>query len=43
MDLWLRRLSRAHEILDAQGVKLYTWRRREDVIKEAEGAMRERR
>jgi phosphatidate phosphatase APP1 len=41
VDLWLRRLARAHEILDAQGVKLYTWRRGEDVIAEAEGIVRE--
>ncbi len=41
VDLWLRRLSRAHELLDAQGVKLYTWRRGEDVIAEAEGIVRE--
>lgn len=41
VDLWLRRLARAHETLDAQGVKLYTWRRGEDVIAEAEGIVRE--
>ena len=41
VDLWLRRLARAHELLDAQGVKLYTWRRGEDVIAEAEGIVRE--
>ena len=41
VDLWLRRLARAHEMLDAQGVKLYTWRRGEDVIAEAEGIVRE--
>ncbi|KAK4039949.1 hypothetical protein C8A01DRAFT_46676 [Parachaetomium inaequale] len=41
VDLWLRRLARAHEILDAQGVKLYTWRRGDDVIAEAEGIVRE--
>jgi phosphatidate phosphatase APP1 len=40
VDLWLRRLARAHSILDAQGVKLYTWRRGEDVIAEAEGIVR---
>ncbi|KAK3302574.1 uncharacterized protein B0T15DRAFT_487650 [Chaetomium strumarium] len=40
VDLWLRRLARAHDILDAQGVKLYTWRRGEDVIAEAEGIVR---
>ncbi|KAK4155177.1 hypothetical protein C8A00DRAFT_42145 [Chaetomidium leptoderma] len=41
VDLWLRRLARAHEILDAQGVQLYTWRRGDDVIAEAEGIVRE--
>jgi phosphatidate phosphatase APP1 len=41
VDLWLRRLSRAHEILDTQGVKLYTWRRGEDVVREAEGIVRQ--
>ncbi|KAK0666195.1 hypothetical protein QBC41DRAFT_231175, partial [Cercophora samala] len=41
VDLWLRRLSRAHETLDGMGVPLYTWRRGEDVIKEAEGIVKE--
>ena len=41
VDLWLRRLARAHETLDAHGVKLYTWRRGEDVIAEARGIVRE--
>ncbi|KAK3322615.1 hypothetical protein B0H66DRAFT_473176, partial [Apodospora peruviana] len=41
MDLWRRRLARAHEILGEQGVPLYTWRRGEDVIKEAEGIVRD--
>ncbi|KAL1839735.1 hypothetical protein VTJ49DRAFT_1201 [Mycothermus thermophilus] len=41
VDLWLRRLARAHELLDAQGVRLYTWRRGEDVLAEAEGIVRE--
>ncbi|KAL2263340.1 hypothetical protein VTK26DRAFT_7220 [Humicola hyalothermophila] len=41
VDLWLRRLARAHEVLDAHGVKLYTWRKGEDVIKEAEGIVKE--
>ncbi|KAK4143895.1 uncharacterized protein C8A04DRAFT_28466 [Dichotomopilus funicola] len=40
-ELWLRRLERAHELLDRQGVKLYTWRRGEDVIAEAEGIVKE--
>jgi phosphatidate phosphatase APP1 len=41
VDLWLRRLARAHEILDAHGVKLYTWRRGDEVTAEAEGIVRE--
>ncbi|KAK4188673.1 hypothetical protein QBC35DRAFT_514594 [Podospora australis] len=41
VDLWLRRLARAHETLDELHVPLYTWRRGEDVIKEAEGIVRE--
>ncbi|KAL2136593.1 hypothetical protein VTI74DRAFT_2898 [Chaetomium olivicolor] len=41
LDMWLRRLARAHEILDANGVKLYTWRKGDDVIAEAEGIVRE--
>ncbi|KAK3682749.1 hypothetical protein B0T22DRAFT_502005 [Podospora appendiculata] len=41
LDLWRRRLARAHESLDALGVPLYTWRRGEDVIMEAEGIVRE--
>ncbi|KAK3942358.1 ATP-dependent RNA helicase DRS1 [Diplogelasinospora grovesii] len=41
VDLWRRRLARAHEQLDQQGVVLYTWRRGEDVIAEAEGIVKE--
>ncbi|KAL2164032.1 hypothetical protein VTH06DRAFT_3246 [Thermothelomyces fergusii] len=41
VDLWLMRLARAHETLDAQGVKLYTWRRGQDVMAKAEGLVRE--
>ncbi|KAL2123424.1 hypothetical protein VTJ04DRAFT_3879 [Mycothermus thermophilus] len=41
VELWLRRLARAHELLDSRGVRLYTWRRGEDVIAEAEGIVRE--
>ncbi|KAL2156567.1 hypothetical protein VTH82DRAFT_1312 [Thermothelomyces myriococcoides] len=41
VDLWLMRLARAHQTLDAQGVKLYTWRRGQDVIAEAEGLVTE--
>ena len=37
LDLWNRRLERAHEELDALGVALYTWRRGQDVIEEAVG------
>ncbi|KAK0645843.1 hypothetical protein B0T16DRAFT_412045 [Cercophora newfieldiana] len=41
LDLWRQRLARAHEILDQQGVQLYTWRKGDDVIKEAEGIVKE--
>jgi ATP-dependent RNA helicase DDX27 len=41
VELWLRRLARAHELLDSRGVRLYTWRRGEEVIAEAEGIVRE--
>lgn len=37
LELWRRRLARAHEVLDAQGVRLYTWRRGQDVEAEAVG------
>ena len=37
LDLWRRRLQRAQETLDEQGIALYTWRRGEDVIQEAVG------
>lgn len=40
VDLWLRRLSRAHEVLDGIGVQLYTWRNGRDVIREAEGIVK---
>ncbi|KAH6636059.1 hypothetical protein F5144DRAFT_619513 [Chaetomium tenue] len=39
--LWLQRLAMAHETLDKQGVKLYTWRKGDDVIAEAEGIVRD--
>jgi len=39
--LWRRRLARAHEILDEQGVQLYTWKKGDDVIKEAEGIVKQ--
>ncbi|KAL2270477.1 hypothetical protein VTJ83DRAFT_2661 [Remersonia thermophila] len=41
VDLWLRRLARARELLDAQGVRLHTWRRGDDVADEAERIVRE--
>ncbi|KAK7413822.1 hypothetical protein QQX98_007316 [Neonectria punicea] len=40
LELWRRRLAAAHEQLDELGVKLYTWRRGSDVIKEAEGIVK---
>ncbi|KAL3954652.1 hypothetical protein ACCO45_010215 [Purpureocillium lilacinum] len=41
LELWRRRLARAHEVLDAQGVSLYTWRRGQDVEAEAVGIVRQ--
>ncbi|ETS75565.1 hypothetical protein PFICI_12509 [Pestalotiopsis fici W106-1] len=41
LDLWHRRLQRAQETLDQQGVALYTWRRGNDVVNEAEGLVRQ--
>ncbi|KAK9776034.1 putative gluconokinase [Seiridium cardinale] len=40
LDLWHRRLQRAHETLDREGVALYTWRRGGDVVEEAVGLVR---
>lgn len=37
VDMWRRRLARAHDTLDHVGVRLYTWRRGEDVVEEARG------
>jgi ATP-dependent RNA helicase DDX27 len=37
LELWRRRVARAQEQLDHLGVALYTWRRGQDVIKEAVG------
>ncbi|KAI1770469.1 hypothetical protein F4818DRAFT_450405 [Hypoxylon cercidicola] len=37
LDLWRRRLQRAQETLDHQGVALYTWRRGDEVVDEALG------
>lgn len=41
LDLWRRRLERAHDLLDREGVRLYTWRRGEDVVLEAVGLVKE--
>ncbi|KAM6540123.1 hypothetical protein FALCPG4_001862 [Fusarium falciforme] len=41
LELWRRRLARAHEQLDGLGVALYTWRRGGDVIAEAEGIVKQ--
>ncbi|KAL6866984.1 hypothetical protein J3F83DRAFT_761484 [Trichoderma novae-zelandiae] len=40
LELWRRRLQRAHEQLDQLGVKLYTWRRGKDVEEEAVGIVK---
>ncbi|KAK7909236.1 hypothetical protein PG985_015114 [Apiospora marii] len=40
LELWRRRLERAQERLEREGVALYTWRRGEDVIREADGLVR---
>ncbi|OAA50322.1 actin patch protein [Metarhizium rileyi] len=37
LELWRRRLARAHEQLDSQGVALYTWHTGHDVVAEAVG------
>ncbi|POR37506.1 Uncharacterized protein TPAR_02282 [Tolypocladium paradoxum] len=41
LELWKRRLARAHEVLDQQGVALYTWRRGQDVCVEAVAIVRQ--
>ncbi|KAK7744363.1 hypothetical protein SLS62_010217 [Diatrype stigma] len=41
LDLWRRRLERAHDTLDQRGIKLYTWRRGDEVVAEAVGIVRE--
>jgi hypothetical protein len=41
VEIWRRRLARAHEMLDQQGVQLYTWRKGDDVIAEAEGIVKQ--
>ncbi|QPH02578.1 hypothetical protein C2857_006790 [Epichloe festucae Fl1] len=40
LELWRRRLMRAHEQLDSQGVVLYTWRTGHDVVAEAMGIVK---
>uniref|UniRef100_A0A0B7JML6 Uncharacterized protein n=2 Tax=Bionectria ochroleuca TaxID=29856 RepID=A0A0B7JML6_BIOOC len=40
VDLWNRRLARAEDQLAQLGVKLYTWRRGQDVVEEAAGLVR---
>lgn len=40
LELWRRRLARAHEQLEGSGVQLYTWRRGQDVVEEAVGIVR---
>jgi ATP-dependent RNA helicase DDX27 len=40
LEMWKRRLARAHEQLDQQGVQLYTWRRGQDVVEEAMGIVK---
>ena len=41
LELWRRRVARAQEQLDHLGVALYTWRRGQDVIKEAVGIVQQ--
>lgn len=41
LELWLRRLERAHETLEREGVRLYTWRKGDDVVSEAVGIVKE--
>ncbi|OTB07897.1 hypothetical protein M426DRAFT_8113 [Hypoxylon sp. CI-4A] len=40
LDLWRRRLQRAQDVLERNGVALYTWRRGDEVIDEAVGIVR---
>lgn len=40
LELWQRRLERAHDVLDQQGVHLYTWKRGDEVIAEAVGIVK---
>lgn len=41
LEMWRRRLLRAHEMLDKECIRLYTWRKGEDVVLEAVGIVRE--
>lgn len=41
VELWRRRLARAHDTLEHHGVRLYTWRHGSDVVLEAVGIVRE--
>lgn len=41
LELWVRRLERAHETLEREGVRLYTWRKGDDVVSEAVGIVKE--
>lgn len=41
LELWLRRLERAHDTLEREGVRLYTWRKGDDVVSEAVGIVKE--
>ncbi|RCI15249.1 hypothetical protein L249_6557 [Ophiocordyceps polyrhachis-furcata BCC 54312] len=41
LDLWLRRLERANDLLERGGVALYTWRRGQDVMVEASAIVRD--
>ncbi|VUC32002.1 unnamed protein product [Clonostachys rosea] len=43
VDLWNRRLARAEDQLAQLGVKLYTWRRGQDVVEEAAGLVKKAR
>lgn len=40
VELWHRRLQRAHDTLDHRGVALYTWRRGGEVVDEAVGIVK---
>lgn len=41
VDMWQRRLARAHDTLQQHGVQLYTWRKGDDVIVEAVGIVKQ--